>query len=101
MDFNCIYHLIAYRKDKPDILVKEALDLLLSVGKTPEQAKDTLTGILSVGAGSGSNKKLPLGNERGVMAMNIMEVLTLLLLIFTVLSYLKDNQDHDSHNKKK
>lgn len=49
MDFNCIYHLIAYRKDKPDILVKEALDLLLSVGKTPEQAKDTLTGILSVG----------------------------------------------------
>lgn len=51
MDFNCIYHLIAYRKDKPDILVKEALDLLLSVGKTPEQARDTLTGILSVGGG--------------------------------------------------
>lgn len=68
MDFNCIYHLIAYRKDKPDILVKEALDLLLSVGKTPERARDTLTGILSVGAGDGPThwiKKVAIMKRKG------------------------------------
>lgn len=51
MDFNCIFHLTAYLKDKPDILVKEALRILCSTGRTVEQAVDTLTGIFSVGGG--------------------------------------------------
>lgn len=51
MDFNCIFHLTAYLKDKPDILVKEALGILCSTGRTVEQAADTLTGIFSVGGG--------------------------------------------------
>lgn len=59
MDFNCIFHLTAYLKDKPDILVKEALGILCSTGRTVEQAADTLTGIFSVGGGEELDRYLP------------------------------------------